>query len=97
MLLKISLDRLSARAALAIGAIGLCAVMALVIFYQFVIGNTLRWSACRCLAIFLEIPLERFPNSSRLNGRFARNEVVERTAIWRARSSRAASDQPFAL
>jgi tetratricopeptide (TPR) repeat protein len=76
MVLKFNLDRLSARAALAIAAIGLCAVMVLVAFYQFVIG-TLADDRLPVSRNLLEIPLERFPNSSRLNARFAENEVVE--------------------
>ncbi|MFY9609932.1 MAG: tetratricopeptide repeat protein [Blastocatellia bacterium] len=76
MVLKFSLDRLSAKAGLAIVAIGLCAVMVLVVFYQFVIG-TLADERLQVTRNLLEIPLERFPNSSRLNSRFAKNEVVE--------------------
>jgi tetratricopeptide (TPR) repeat protein len=76
MVFEFNLDKPVARAALAIVAVAFCAALVLVIFYQFVIGTLAddRLSVTRNL---LEIPLERFPNSSRLNARFAQNEVVE--------------------
>jgi tetratricopeptide (TPR) repeat protein len=76
MVLQLSLDKLSGRAALAVMAIGLCAVLVLVVFYQFVIG-TLADGRLQVTRNLLEIPLQRFPGSSRLNARFAENEVVE--------------------
>ena len=76
MVVQFSLDRLSARAAVALVAIGLCAVLVLVLFYQFVIG-TLADTRLQVSRNLLEIPLQRFPGSSRLNARFAENEVVE--------------------
>lgn len=76
MLLEFSLDKLAARVALAMVAIGLCAALGLAVFYQFVIG-TLADERLQVTRNLLEIPLERFPNSSRINSRFAQNEVVE--------------------
>lgn len=76
MVLELSLNKLAARVALAILAIGLCAALTLVVFYQFVIG-TLADERLLVTRNLLEIPLQRFPHSSRLNSRFARNEVVE--------------------
>lgn len=76
MVVQFSLDKLSAKAAVLVVAIGLCAVMVLVAFYQFVIG-TLADSRLQVSRNLLEIPLQRFPGSSRLNARFAENEVAE--------------------
>ena len=76
MVMQFSLDRLSARALLAVVAFGLCAAMVLLVFYQFVIG-TISDSRLEVSRNLLEIPLQRFPGSSRLNARFAENEVTE--------------------
>jgi tetratricopeptide (TPR) repeat protein len=76
MVLEFRLDKLTARAALAIVAIAVCGALVLFIFYQFVIG-TLADDRLPVTRNLLEIPLERIPNSSRLNARFAQNEVVE--------------------
>ncbi|HWN98583.1 MAG TPA: tetratricopeptide repeat protein [Blastocatellia bacterium] len=61
---------------MAVTAIVVCAALVLVIFYQFVIG-TLADDRLPVSRNLLAIPLERFPNSARLNARFAQNEVVE--------------------
>lgn len=76
MIFDFNLDKPVARAALAIVAVAFSAALVLVIFYQFVIG-TLADDRLPVTRNLLEIPLERFPNSSRLNARFAQNEVVE--------------------
>jgi tetratricopeptide (TPR) repeat protein len=76
MVFEFNLDKPVARAALAIVAVAFSAALVLVIFYQFVIG-TLADDRLPVTRNLLEIPLEHFPNSSRLNARFAQNEVVE--------------------
>lgn len=75
MVLEFSLDKPAAKVVLAMAAIGLCAALGLAVFYQFVIG-TLADERLQVTRNLLEIPLERFPNSSRLNSRFAQNELV---------------------
>ncbi|HTG14617.1 MAG TPA: hypothetical protein VK747_05040 [Blastocatellia bacterium] len=76
MVFELNLDKPVARASLAIVAVAFSAALVLVIFYQFVIG-TLADDRLQVTRNLLEIPLERFPNSSRLNARFAQNEIVE--------------------
>jgi len=76
MVLKLSLSKVAARAALAIVAIAVCGGLVPVIFYQFVIG-TLADERLLVSRNLLQIPVERFPSSSRLNARFAQNEIVE--------------------
>ena len=76
MVFEFNLDKPVARASLAIVAVAFSAVLVLVIFSQFVIG-TLADDRLQVSRNLLEIPLERFPNSSRLNARFAQNEIVE--------------------
>ncbi|HSO75212.1 MAG TPA: tetratricopeptide repeat protein, partial [Blastocatellia bacterium] len=76
MVLELSLNRFAARVAVALLAIGFCTALGLAVFYQFFIG-TLSDERLLVTRNLLEIPLQRFPNSSRLNSRFARNEVVE--------------------
>ncbi len=75
MVLEFRLDKLTTRATLAIVTIAACSALVLFIFYQFVIG-TLGDDRLPVTRNMLEIPLERLPNSSRLNARFAQNEVV---------------------
>jgi tetratricopeptide (TPR) repeat protein len=76
MVFEFNLDKPVARASLAIVAVAFSAALVLIVFYQFVIG-TLADDRLQVTRNLLEIPLERFPNSSRLNARFAQNEIVE--------------------
>ena len=76
MVFEFNLDKPVARVALAVVAVAFSAALVLLVFYQFVIG-TLADDRLPVTRNLLEIPLERFPNSSRLNARFAQNEVVE--------------------
>jgi tetratricopeptide (TPR) repeat protein len=76
MIFEFNLDKPIARAALAVVAVAFSAALVLVIFYQFVIG-TLDDDRLPMTRNLLEIPLEHFPSSTRLNARFAQNEIVE--------------------
>src|SRR5262245_1845522 len=76
MVLRLDLQKLSARSALALIVLAGCAVLVVIIGSRFVIGALAddRLSVTREM---LAIPVAYFPNSARLNWRLASAELAE--------------------
>lgn len=76
MVLKLNLNRLGARLALAVLALAGSSLLVLVIISRFVIG-TLGDHRVQATRDMLQVPVGYFPNSARLNARLASAELSE--------------------
>lgn len=76
MVLKLNLDKVRGRVALAIAVLAGSALLIIVIASRFVIG-TLADGRLQVTRAMLQVPVEYFPNSARLNARLASAELSE--------------------
>ncbi|MEK6325309.1 MAG: carbohydrate binding domain-containing protein [Acidobacteriota bacterium] len=76
MVIKLNFTTLIARLSLAIGAVGGCSLMVAIIISRFVIG-TLADDRRAVTRDMLQVPVEYFPGSARLNARLAAAELSE--------------------
>jgi len=76
MVLELNLTKLIARLALAIGALAGCSLLIAIIISRFVVG-TLADDRLAVTRDMLQVPVEYFPGSARLNARLAAAELSE--------------------
>jgi tetratricopeptide (TPR) repeat protein len=76
MLLKLNLTKLVARLALSVGALAGCSLLIAIIISRFVVG-TLADDRLAVTRDMLQVPVEYFPGSARLNARLAAAELSE--------------------
>jgi tetratricopeptide (TPR) repeat protein len=76
MVLELNLTKLIARLAIAAGALAVCSLLVVIIVSRFVIG-TLADDRVAVTRGMLEVPVEYFPGSARLNARLAAAELSE--------------------
>ncbi|MFY9571912.1 MAG: hypothetical protein WAV20_10980, partial [Blastocatellia bacterium] len=75
MVFRFSLNKLSARIAVLIASFAACLVLAVIIISRFVVG-TLADDRLKVTREMLEVPVEYFPSSGRLNNRLALAELA---------------------
>src|SRR2546425_12503017 len=76
MIFELKLTKLTTRLALGIGALAVCSLLVVIIISRFVIG-TLADDRIAATRDMLQVPVEYFPNSARLNARLAAAELTE--------------------